>query len=110
MPPVRSSRENFAIRSFKRRRQIPRTDAGYPLADVCGEIAAAIGFFGALGDAPKPAQFLQRVALIETADAVNVLRKITGENQPVAQWQIADDALHHLVDQRGAIDRNGVVE
>src|ERR1700682_2896978 len=80
------------------------------LPNVRGEGVAAIGLFGAVGNASKRAQLLQRIALIETSDAVNILREITGENKAVVQWQIADDAFHHVVDESGAIDRNGVVE
>src|ERR1700688_4664730 len=62
-----------------------RREFWYALADVRGEGVASIGFFGALGDPSARAQLLEGIALIETADAVHVLRKITGENQAVAQ-------------------------
>jgi len=55
-------------------------------------------------DAPERAQLLDGIALIETADAVHIFGEITEKINRVAQRQIADYALHHLVDERGAIE------
>src|ERR1700722_13289377 len=94
--PSRTSRRE--IRLARVRRQFRRIETRNASAYVRGERVAAVGLPGAQGNAAEGPQLIQRVALIETADAVHVFRQIARKKQLVAERQIADDAFHHVVD------------
>src|SRR5579863_8239476 len=78
--------------------------------DVGRKARASIAHPGTLGDAAERAKFLEGISRVETADLVDIPGKVSGEHQAVVQRQVADDVIHHLVYQRGAVDRDGVVE
>src|ERR1700722_824416 len=91
-------------------RQIRRLNDGNALANIRGEAVAAVRLSGTIGDPAQRAQLLECEALIQAPHAVDIRGQIAGEQQAIAPRQMAHDALHHVINQRGAVDGNGVVE
>src|SRR5258708_648361 len=85
-------------------------DPWHTFPDSSGESLAPIGLLRTLGDVAKSAELLERIPHVEATDLVDILGQITREQQPVIQRQMTDDALHHVVDERGAVDGDGVIE